>query len=88
MMKMVTDKKNQELNVGDNVLYINIFPKPFSLRGEIIGFTPIGTARDGECLYMVDVQIKFVDREPAKNSIVRIWSGQLEKYDEERTTFV
>jgi hypothetical protein len=88
MMKIITDKKHQELNVGDNVVYINTSPKPFSLRGERVGFTPIGTARDGECLYMIDVQIKFVNKEPAKNSIVRIWYGQLEKYDAERTTVV
>lgn len=87
-MTIITDKKLQELNVGDNVLYINIFPNPFSLRGEIVGFTPIGTARDGEYLYLVDVQIKFVNKEPAKNSIVRIWSRQLEKYDAERTKVV
>jgi hypothetical protein len=85
---MATDKKHQELNIGDNVLYINTAPKPFSLRGKIVGFTPIGTVRDGECLYMVDVQIKFVNKGPEKGSIVRIWSGQLEKYDAERTTFV
>jgi hypothetical protein len=85
---MVTDKNNNELHVGDHVLYVSDAPKRFALRGEIVGFTPIGNARDGEELHLVDVRIKFFNKEPAKDSIVRIWSGQLEKCDEERTTFV
>ena len=85
---MIADKKNQKLNIGDNVLYVNTEPRPLSLRGEIVGFTQIGTARDGECLYMVDVRVRFVDKDPARDSVVRIWSGQLEKYDSERTVFV
>lgn len=84
---MVIDSKGKELNIGDSVLYINEQPKAFSLRGTIVGFTPICVAH-GEMQYMVDVCIKFVDKNPASGSTVRIWSGQLTKYDAERTVFV
>ena len=87
---MATDKKGKELNVGDSVLYVyNNPPAAFSLRGEVVRIIPIGTARDGEMLHMVDVKINFVNKEPAKpGQTVRVWSGELQKYDAERTKFI
>ena len=87
---MAIDKNNNELNIGDHVLYVYNNPlAAFSLRGIVVNLTTICSARDGEMLYLVDVELKFIDKTPAKpGQTVRVWSGELERYDAERTRFV
>lgn len=84
---MATDSKGKELNIGDSVLYVNKEPTAFTLRGTVANIVPICMAF-GEIQYMVDVKVEFVNKNPVKESIVRVWSGQLVKYDTERTIFV
>ena len=86
---MATDKNGKELGVGDHVLYISTTPAAFSLQGVVANLTPICSARDDEMLYFVDIELKFIDKTPAKpGQTVRVWYSELERYDAERTRFV
>lgn len=86
---MAIDKNRNELNIGDHVLYISNPPAKFTLRGIVKELVTIGSARDGEMLYLADVEVKFINNTPARHGqTVRVWCGELMKYDAERTTFV
>lgn len=84
------DKDKRALCVGDHALYVyNNPPVLFSIRGIVSNIVPIGAANDGEQLHLVDVQVEFVDKKLAKpGQTIRVWSGDLMKYDAERTNFV
>ena len=87
---MATDKNGKDLKVEDSVFYIfKNTPNTFVLRGTVSNIVPLGSANDGEMLYLVDVRVDYINKDKANGSqIVRVWSGELEKYDTERVVFV
>ena len=86
---MATDKNRKELNIGDHVLYVSNPPAKITLRGIVKELVSIGSARCGEKLYLADVDIEFINKTPAKpGQTIRVWSGDLIKYDAEKTTFI